>query len=208
MNGMGLFCIVAKTSASPDHQVCASERLLFEASDTSSGERLYILNGGPPAWLDEADEKTFKAIHCATDTVRVLGQFESRVLRLELEVRVGLLIDPLLENRLDAFLLDNPFMIFGSVAKRERAGPFVSFAAVLDLSSTAYRDVRHELPSFALRCGAEVQSRVHVETFNEDGQLLAFGDLPVEHGAIARAAIRVSHMGLGWVRRFDAHGPL
>jgi hypothetical protein len=99
-------------------------------------------------------------------------------------------------------------MIFGSIAKRERAGPFVSLAAVLDLGSTAYRDVRHELPTFALRCGPEVRSGVHVETFNEDGQLLAFGDLPVERGAIARAAIRVNHMGFGWVRRFDALGPL
>jgi hypothetical protein len=208
MNGTGFSCIIAKTLAPSDDSVCVSERVLFEASDAASGERLYVLNGGPPAWLDEADEKTFKAIHCATDAVRILGQFEPRVLRMELEVRVGLLIDPLLENRLEAFLLDNPFLIFGSIAKRKQAGPFVSMEVVLDLSSTAYRDVRHELPTFALRCGPEVRSRVHVEIFNEDGQLLAFGDLPVERGAIARAAIRVNHMGFGWVRRFDALGPL
>lgn len=119
-------------------------------------------------------------LSCADQAIcRLAGGLLDNGFSADLLVTVGVQLSAHFEGIFDAYLDDNIFGAFKSVAVRTASEGTVAYRATLALNSTVYRDVRHELPAFALRSGDEVMRNVHVEIFNEDGNILHFGELHV-----------------------------
>lgn len=150
--------------------------------------------------LSEARYRSFSISNGVSSEVG--GALVANAFHADLELRVGIDLEPAIETLFQGFLANNPFMGFESIAVRNTSGGCVQYRGSANLSSRAFRDIRHELPTFALRSGAEVEQGVYTEVFNEDGRLLRYGRLERPAWSIAQAAIVFVDPATG--RRFRA----
>ena len=109
------------------------------------------------------------------DRSETAGGLPSDEFGADLELRFGIDLAARIEPQFLAFLDENPFMAFKSIATRQKTGDHVQFRAIATLGSRTFRDARHELPTFALRSGEDVTASVYTEVFDEDGRMLGFG---------------------------------
>lgn len=131
------------------------------------------LNGGEVRPLPESRYKSFTVM--SNNRSETAGGLSSNDFDADLELHFGIDLEVRIEPDFLAFLDDNPFMAFKNIATREIIGDRVQFRAGAKLGSRAFRDARHELPTFALRSGEDVTASVYTEVFDEDGRMLRFG---------------------------------
>ena len=136
-------------------------------------------------------ERQFRYICCSAQGSHLVGGLSDNDFAADLLVTVGIAINKTIEPNFSVYLNNNIFGAFKTECIRVEADDRLLFHTTLPLNSTAYRDVRHELPTYALRSGSHVLRESYVEIFSEDGNVLSFGELARADQSLSSACITV-----------------
>jgi hypothetical protein len=137
--------------------------------------------GGQSLWrVDELDAETLpldEAAYRLFEAGRVSGALLQNAFQADMKLRLSLRLRPAAEPYLHTFLRNNPFQVFADICVRDVDGDDVVYSADVLLESTAFRDARHELVTFAWRSPPDIVAQVRADVFDEDGAPKSYGGL-------------------------------